>query len=1851
MAASETNSMDSLVSSLLNSFRLVPPSATPAMLDCILASTALSPSLLFSSLLNAFPNLAKVIINESGKLDAQQSNYIGSFVGSLCHLMRKSGTNLVVLQFFIWKIFIPLMKLVHEHDLEILNETAESFFHLVIDANTWEVVEMTLVPFFLRLVGLSMGMLQNEELAIYRWSRHSISLGFDDQLTELDMDKESMLSQFESFPLHISCHILTSILDAALRGKRAAGSTSELILASGCNGEKISGNFLWDLCNMTVQMLLQSSEHRSSAMRFLLPFIFKAFVSQHSFEVSVQGHTYILSRMNLFMKIWKCCKILFSLGPLERRDAYGLLSLYLSFFSSIDECEDGGMGEGDEGFDIRVEKEFWDEIKRGLVDKEGLVRKHSLHILKMALRMNEGSQGYPGVSEVIPSGKSSVPRAMTRRELWADKEAKSLGVGKICISAVPCLNSQQKWRAFLLLYEMLEEYGTHLVEAAWNHQITLLLRFSFPHDNSVNSNGGVLYQNQMETLGGIFNWLSILWERGFYHDNPQVRCLIMQSFLGIEWKNYGNCAKLVPEDFVLGPFMQGLNDPVHHKDFGIKGVYSSRTIEGATKFLCQYSAFQNMRKHIAFLSNLASVAKQQSFRRAGLMGLAECIASAACGVQTHNGNQVELCKAASPDMVKGESVPGSSSHDDIRDLLDGLRFVIESSKQHFNQNYRFRVCEKVLDASVSAISTFDVPLEILLHFISTLPREFTDYGGLLRAKVREWILACGVNHHSYNFCGAKVQLLEHLCDFPRRFTSHHHFLDASGTYDDEDLNVWEFEAKRWARVLFLVVKEEHHLDPILTFIRNNGINIRRQDNHSELAPVKFLILVWSLIQELQIMQERMADRGIRVRTRLELGLPEIVDHLSSAEASIIVEKFAELFLFILGEIVSFAESSSSIFWSNMVTEDTDLPYSIKGKLGGPSQRRLSSSSTTTMLQAIISLKTVASISSWCAQFRSDVSLDFAFTSLWKFFWKIVSSPTCDSETEAEICLAAYEALAYVLKALVSAFSSLALDLIMENDKPSTPKPGSRPLLDSLVLNFLHNIKNLIAFGKLVRTRRAILMNWKWICLEALLSIPNFAFENGVGLESGTFFFSDSAVRWIFTDLVDSLENAGEGSVLPMLRSVRLVLELFASGGILISSCDGVDVQMMWRLVRASWILHLSCNKRRVAPIAAFLSSVLHYSVFSNESMHETDNAPGPLKWFVEKILEEGTKSPRTIRLAALHLTGLWLSNPRTVKYYMKELKLLTLYGSVAFDEDFEAELAENHDARTELSVLAKSPDSELTEAFINTELYARVSVAVLFNKLADLANMEGSKDENENCLAAFESGKMFLLELLDSVVNDKDLAKELYKKYSGIHRRKIRAWQMICIMSRFIDQDILQKVTWSLHISLYRNNLPAVRQYLETFAIHIYLKFPSLVEEHLVPILRDYDMRPQALSSYVFIAANVILHATEAVQSRHLDDLLPPIIPLLTSHHHSLRGFTQVLVYKVLCKLLPFQNSSASGIMPLERRCFEDLKSYLAKNSDCARLRASMEGYLDDFNPKDSITPAGIFTNRVEELEFECVPTSLMEQVITFLNDVREDLRCSMAKDAATIKNESLNSDEDLKRLEISQNLIKEKLLTAVPKDISLDFQKKVTFSKHERQDTDSSFFSGNTETYKPLMEMQKEDQLLDQLLHSRSLATAKIRAGRQNFILVASLLDRIPNLAGLARTCEVFKAAGLAIADANILRDKQFQLISVTAEKWIPIIEVPVSSVKTFLEKKKHEGFSILGLEQTANSISLDQYIFPKKTVLVLGREKEGIPVELIHILDACIEIPQLGVVRSLNVHVSGAIALWEYTRQQRSQ
>jgi len=151
----------------------------------------------------------------------------------------------------------------------------------------------------------------------------------------------------------------------------------------------------------------------------------------------------------------------------------------------------------------------------------------------------------------------------------------------------------------------------------------------------------------------------------------------------------------------------------------------------------------------------------------------------------------------------------------------------------------------------------------------------------------------------------------------------------------------------------------------------------------------------------------------------------------------------------------------------------------------------------------------------------------------------------------------------------------------------------------------------------------------------------------------------------------------------------------------------------------------------------------------------------------------------------------------------------------------------------------------------------------------------------------------------------------------------------------------------------------------------------------------------------------------------------------------------------------------------------------------------------------------------------------------------------------------------------------------------------------------------------------------------------------RQSLIVCATLIDKIPNLAGLARTAEIFAAEKLIVPDKRICKMDNFKSISVTAGDWIDIDECREECLLSWLKQQKNDGYTIIGVEQTSSSRCLSSLSFPKQTVLLLGKEKEGIPVKYLQMVDICVEIPQLGIIRSLNVHVSGSIAIWEYSKQ----
>jgi tRNA G18 (ribose-2'-O)-methylase SpoU len=88
-----------------------------------------------------------------------------------------------------------------------------------------------------------------------------------------------------------------------------------------------------------------------------------------------------------------------------------------------------------------------------------------------------------------------------------------------------------------------------------------------------------------------------------------------------------------------------------------------------------------------------------------------------------------------------------------------------------------------------------------------------------------------------------------------------------------------------------------------------------------------------------------------------------------------------------------------------------------------------------------------------------------------------------------------------------------------------------------------------------------------------------------------------------------------------------------------------------------------------------------------------------------------------------------------------------------------------------------------------------------------------------------------------------------------------------------------------------------------------------------------------------------------------------------------------------------------------------------------------------------------------------------------------------------------------------------------------------------------------------------------------------------------------------------------------------------------------------TAVEKLRKEHFGIFAIEQTTESEGLETWRCgnTEKLALVFGNEVSGVSVDVLPLVDACIEIAQYGTKHSLNVSVSAGIIIWHVFSQMK--
>ena len=104
---------------------------------------------------------------------------------------------------------------------------------------------------------------------------------------------------------------------------------------------------------------------------------------------------------------------------------------------------------------------------------------------------------------------------------------------------------------------------------------------------------------------------------------------------------------------------------------------------------------------------------------------------------------------------------------------------------------------------------------------------------------------------------------------------------------------------------------------------------------------------------------------------------------------------------------------------------------------------------------------------------------------------------------------------------------------------------------------------------------------------------------------------------------------------------------------------------------------------------------------------------------------------------------------------------------------------------------------------------------------------------------------------------------------------------------------------------------------------------------------------------------------------------------------------------------------------------------------------------------------------------------------------------------------------------------------------------------------------------------------------------------------------------------------------------DRRIEKVSLGAEEFLPWEHQPdpVACAKQL----KVEGYTLLALEQTSQSVNLLEYQTTEPNIaLIVGNEVEGVTPELLTECDVHLEIPMRGQKGSLNVSIAAGVALY---------
>jgi tRNA (guanosine-2'-O-)-methyltransferase len=169
-------------------------------------------------------------------------------------------------------------------------------------------------------------------------------------------------------------------------------------------------------------------------------------------------------------------------------------------------------------------------------------------------------------------------------------------------------------------------------------------------------------------------------------------------------------------------------------------------------------------------------------------------------------------------------------------------------------------------------------------------------------------------------------------------------------------------------------------------------------------------------------------------------------------------------------------------------------------------------------------------------------------------------------------------------------------------------------------------------------------------------------------------------------------------------------------------------------------------------------------------------------------------------------------------------------------------------------------------------------------------------------------------------------------------------------------------------------------------------------------------------------------------------------------------------------------------------------------------------------------------------------------------------------------------------------------------------------------------------------------------MTNERRQKIESVLSKRQNDLTVVleNVLDP-HNISAVMRSCDAIGIQEIYVLNTKIPQHKKWGArSSSSAAKWLTVHQFE-DAEKCFTQLRKKYS-SILTTHLSTDAVSLYKLDLTGPIALVFGNEHSGVSEEIIDLADGNFIIPQVGMIRSLNISVACAVTLYEAFRQKQN-